>query len=442
MTTQAQRLQSLNDAKFGLFIHWAPYTLLGGEYRDRKSDRTCCWIQQAYNIPADEYEAVARQMNPVKFDADAWVHAAKNAGMRYIVAPAKHHDGFCMFDTAHTDYNIVKFTPFRRDPIKELAEACARHDMKLGIYYSIPDWHHPEFPTRYSNSGLGFHGRPNPKADVAKYADYQIAQIRELLTNYGPIFILWFDGGDAFKDEPRYELLKGDELIGTIRRLQPDCLINDRLRGGDFDYGTPEQYVPGTIQEKPFEVCMTMNNCWGWNKFDHNWKSESELLHLLLDIAHKGGNWLLNVGPTPEGIFPEPCITRLRFLGDWLRRNGEAYYGTRNSLFATLPWGRSTTRPRDNGGCRVYLHVFDWPQDGQLTIPGLRTLPERAWLLKDGSGGTPMAVTRVAEGVSLSVPTAAPESCVAVVVLDFGRMPDIVQPEVAKAPDQAGQAAT
>jgi alpha-L-fucosidase len=188
-------------------------------------------------------------------------------------------------------------------------------------------------------------------------------------------------------------------------------------------------------------VCMTMNNCWGWNKFDNNWKSETELLHLLLDIAHKGGNWLLNVGPTPEGIFPEPSITRLRFIGEWLRRNGEAYYGTRNSLFAALPWGRSTTRPLDKGGYRVYLHVFDWPKDERLTIHGLKTMPASACLLKDGPG-MPLAVTRVEEGVSLSVPSAAPESCVSVAVLDFLGMPDIVQPEVANAPDKDVQAAT
>ena len=270
----SDRLAWFNEAKFGLFIHWGPYAVPAGEWGG-KSDYGE-WIMLQADVPVDEYEGLARGFNPVKFDAAEWVRLAKEAGMKYMVITAKHHDGFAMYDSKLTDYDIVDFTPFKRDPIKELSEESRKAGINFSVYYSIVDWHHPEFPARYSQIRRqfpqGYHGRPNPDADVAKYADYQMGQVRELLTHYGDIGILWFDGGGSFRNRDRKALLKGEELVRMIHELQPRTLINNRLGFGS-DYGTPEQSIPSGPLGTAFEVCMTLNRHWGYNKNDDDWKS-------------------------------------------------------------------------------------------------------------------------------------------------------------------------
>src|SRR5439155_20601574 len=249
-----------------------------------------------------------------KFDAKAWAKVAKNAGMKYVVITAKHHDGFSMFDSKLTDYDIVDATPYKRDPMKELAEAVRAEGMTFCFYYSVPDWHHPDFPAKYSQrvdktTGLGFHGDPNPDADVEKYVAYVKGQVRELLTNYGPIGILWFDGGGSFgKDNDlRIKVMHAQEIIDMIHEIQPNCLVNNRL-GLPGDYGTPEQKIPDKKSDTPWETCMTLNKHWGYNKNDHDWKEPKEVIQKLADIASKGGNYLLNIGPTAEGEFPPESI--------------------------------------------------------------------------------------------------------------------------------------
>ena len=335
--------------------------------------------------------------------------------MKYLVITAKHHDGFCMYDTKFSPFNIVNSTPYRRDPMKELAEACRKAGIKFCFYYSIADWHNPDSPAIYSQRG--FHGQPKADADVSKYADYMRNQVHELLTGYGPIGILWFDGGGAFKSPDRVKLLKGDEMVKMIHETQPDCLINNRLGVGS-DYGTPEQYIPAGGAKEPFEVCMTLNGHWGYNKADQNWKSTSTLLHYLIDIVSKGGNYLLNVGPTAEGLIPGPSVNRLKEIGAWMKVNGEAIYGAGPTAFGyelgkpgkpdkrghativgALDW-RCTTRPG-----KLYIHVFQWPT-GAFELKGVKNKVTKAYLLADR--GTLLPVTQENERVAVQLPAQTP----------------------------------
>jgi alpha-L-fucosidase len=441
-------LERFNRDKFGMFIHWGPYAALAGRWDGRQDPKWAEWIQLQAEISGSQYEAQAREFNPQSFDADAWVRTARDAGMKYVVFTSKHHDGFCMFHTRQTRYNIVDWTGFKRDPTRELAEACARHGVRLGFYYSVVDWHHPEFPPRYSNFDSNFHGFPNPHADIHKYADYQLAQIRELLTGYGPISVIWFDGGGSFQNADRYALLKGDEMVQTIRQLQPQCLINNRIGGGSEapgnastprgDYGTPEQDIPGTIQNHAFEVCMTIGRTWGYNPIDDQLKSGAELTRALIDIAHKGGNFLLNVGPDGQGVIPEPSRQRLEVIGSWLTINGPSIYGTRNSLFASLPWGCSTTRLLPDGNTRIYLHVFDRPADGRLALPGLRGKILKAYPLVQPERR--LVVEMQTQGAIVAWPGEPTGAAADTLVLDMAGPPEIrtVTVEVPGATGQAG----
>jgi alpha-L-fucosidase len=422
------RLEWFNEAKFGMFIHWGVYSAIAGEWKGRKEPGFAEWAALQFNIPGPDYEEIARHFNPTKFNAEDWVRTAKDAGMRYIVLTSKHHDGFCMFATKQTDFNIVDYTPFKRDVVKEMAEACKKYDMKFGLYYSLVDWHHPEFPKKYVQRNGVYHMVDKADADVSKYADYQIAQLKELLSNYGDICIVWFDAGGAFRNADRYGLLKGDEVFATIRKLQPDCLINNRL-GGDFDYGTPEQKIPGAIQDQAFETCMTIGKKWGYNKFDTTPKSAQELVRNLIDIAHKGGNFLLNVGPTDEGLIQQSNIDRLHEVGKWLEVNGESIYGTKNSPFAAeLPWGRSTTALRDGGeSTRLFLHVFDWPKDGKLLVPGLKN-KGKVYLLSDYPAHQLKTQYTDAGVVISGLPAQAPDPIATVLVMEFKGRPKVDQP--------------
>lgn len=351
-----ERTRWWREARFGMFIHWGIYAVPADATKAGGGRGVGEWYLTNQHVPVREYEQLAPQFCPDRFDAARWVRAAKDAGMKYIVITSKHHDGFCMFDSKLTWYTITRATAFRRDPLRELADECARQGVRLCFYHSIMDWHHPDYLPRRA-----WDKRPGTKADLNRYIDYMKGQIRELLTNYGPVGILWFDGAWEHNEKE----LRSAEVNAFIRSLQPDIIINDRNRLPE-DYATPEQKIPeGALPDgRLWETCMTMNDTWGYVKDDENWKSSTDLVRKLCDIASKGGNFLLNVGPTAEGEFPQASVERLAEMGAWLRKNGRSIYGTSQGPVAKLPFdGRCTTK-----GERVYLQVFEWP-DGPLPLP-------------------------------------------------------------------------
>jgi alpha-L-fucosidase len=411
------------NARFGMFIHWGIYSVPAGAWKGKTNYAE--WFQLQTHMPAAEYALFAKQFNPTKFDAQAWVRTAKQAGMKYIVITAKHHDGFCMYDSTLTDYDVVDATPWHHDPMKDLAKACHDQGMVLCFYYSVPDWHNPDFPAKYSQRATtthpGFHGQPSEHPDVEKYVEYVKGQIRELLTNYGPIGIIWFDGGGSFghDNEARVRVMHAQELIDEIHRLQPNCLVNNRL-GLPGDYGTPEQKIPGEKSDRPWETCMTLNKHWGYNAADDNWKSPKTVVRNLVDIASKGGNYLLNVGPKSDGTFPAPAIEILQQVGDWMKINGDSIYGTTMSPLDQPPvWGRITQK-----GKTIYLHVFDWPHPqagtrGKLAVPDLPGKVKSAYLLADASK-KPLEWTPGSGGDAneIALPATAPSEIDSVVVVE------------------------
>lgn len=408
------RLDWWQDARFGLFIHWGLYAVPAGEWGDQKGHGE--WIRETAHIPVTEYEKLLTKFNPVKFDADKWVKMAKDAGMKYIVITSKHHDGFALFDSKTGDFNVMR-TPFKRDIMKELSAACHKAGIKMCWYHSIMDWHHPDYLPRRS-----WEDRPADGADFNRYINFLHQQVSELLTNYGEIGVMWFDG--EWERTWNHEL--GQPLYDLCRKLQPNVIVNNRVdvgRGGMAgmteagyagDYGTPEQEIPATGVPNPWETCMTMNDHWGYNRNDFNYKSTREIIRMLSDIASKGGNYLLNIGPTAEGEFPPESVQRLKEIGAWMRVNGEAIYGTRASLFKVLPWGRCTTKTT-GGNTRLYLHVFDWPANGKLVVPGLGSPPASARLL----GGGPLKFSRGDTDLELALPAKAPNPDCSVVALEF-----------------------
>jgi len=372
--TPAQRDSRMawwRQARFGMFIHWGVYSVPAGTYKGKQIDGIGEWIMLQGKIPVAEYKAYAKQFNPVKYDPDSWVRLAKEAGMKYIVITSKHHDGFALFDSKVTDWDIVDATPYGKDLLKPLAEACRKHGIKLGFYHSqAQDWNHP--------GGAASGGKKWDPAQEGSMDEYikkiAVPQVKEILTNYGDIAVLWWDTPRDMNKE-RADVLQ--PLIG----LQPGIITNNRLGGGyPGDCSTPEQHIPATGLDSDWEACMTMNRTWGFKSYDHDWKSTETLIRNLVDIASKGGNYLLNVGPTAEGEIPQPSIERLKAIGKWMKVNDESIYETAASPFRKLPWGRCTKKTFINGAT-LYLHVFDWPQDGKLHLPGLKNEVQQAFLL-------------------------------------------------------------
>jgi alpha-L-fucosidase len=321
ISSKSERLTWWREARFGMFIHWGLYAIPAGEWKGVEYEWLGEWIMQQARIPSSEYELLKDQFNPVRFDANKIVRLAKDAGMKYLVITSKHHDGFSLFDSKYSDYDVMS-TPFKRDIIKEFANACRRHNIRFGLYYSSKDWHHPEFPAEYNRGD--FHGDPNPDADMEKYITYMKNQLIELLTDYGPISVAWFDfSGVRFESsEERARILRAEEIVSHVRALQPDIIINDRV-GIPADYGTPEQEIPDVgIPGRDWETCQTMNDTWGYKKNDQNWKSSAELIGELVETSSKGGNYLLNIGPTALGEVPQASVERLRDMGKWLQING------------------------------------------------------------------------------------------------------------------------
>jgi alpha-L-fucosidase len=409
--SKTDRMEWFNQARFGMFIHWGIYSVPAGEYGTNKNYAE--WIQLQAKIPGSEYEKYAAQFNPTNFNAKEWVRVAKDAGMKYMVITAKHHDGFCMFDSRLTDYTVVKATPWHHDPLKDLSAECKKAGIKFCVYYSDPDWHHPDFPAPFSQHG--FHGNPNPDADLEKYIAYMQGQIGELLSGYGPIGIVWFDDGGSFRTTPEVrtnmaKLLHAEQIVHQIHTIQPKTLVNNRL-GIPADYGTPEQKIPGGRMTNSFEVCMTLNKHWGYNKNDNNWKDAKAVVQNLADIASKGGNYLLNVGPTSQGIFPAEAVSILGDVGRWMKVNEESIYGTIASPLNSAPaWGRVTQK-----GSKLYLHVFDWPKDGKLTVTGINAKVKRVSLLAAKQEKLPVAQSNE---IQITVPSAAPDAIDSIVVLE------------------------
>ena len=425
----SDRMDWWREARFGLFIHWGLYAVPAGEWKGETNHAE--WILTTAQIPVAEYEEFASQFNPVKFDAAGWVRMAKNAGMKYIVITSKHHDGFSLFDSAQTGYDIMDATPFQRDILRELSDECRKQGLKMCWYHSIMDWNHPDYLPRRNWEDRSVEG-----VDFDRYVSYMKEQVRELLENYGEIGVLWFDG----EWERTWTPDRGVDLYDYVRDLQPSIIINNRVGKGragmagtyepaaaSGDFGTPEQEIPATGLGYDWETCMTMNDHWGFNKNDDNWKSSEELVRMLADIASKGGNFLLNVGPTAEGLFPDPSIKRLADIGRWMKVNGESIYGTTASLFENLDWGRSTTKSQPESTI-LYFHVFDWPENGKLQIPGLLSRAEKAVLLPQPENELPLEYEQ--GSVIIQLPSQAPDPAVSVVAVHFSSPPEVVRSPV------------
>jgi alpha-L-fucosidase len=342
------RLGWFRAARFGMFIHWGLYAIPAGVWLGRPIDGIGEWLMLRARVPVAEYERLARQFNPVLFDADVWASLAAESGAKYLVITAKHHDGFCMFKSNVTNYNIVDATPFGRDPMAELAEACRRRGVRFCFYYSqTQDWHHP------GGDGNDWDYDESTKDFDGYVEGYVKPQVRELLTNYGPIGLIWFDTPKRMTPE------QSRSLVDRVHQVQPECLVNGRIGNGLGDYAeSRDNVIPSGALQADWEVPATINDTWGFKTNDDNWKSPQELVRKLVDVASKGGNYLLNVGPTAEGLIPQPSVERMQAIGRWLRTNGEAIYGAHAGPLQSLDELRTTRR-----GSTVFLHALKWPGD-------------------------------------------------------------------------------
>jgi alpha-L-fucosidase len=411
------QMQWWKDARFGMFIHWGVYSVPAGIWKGKEIPGIGEQIMGFAKIPAVEYRELTKQFNPVKFDAKTWVKIAKNAGMKYVVITAKHHDGFAMFKSEASKYNIVDATPFKRDPIKELADECAKQGLKMCFYYSHDkDWNEP--------GGSGNHwDNFQKKMERQNYYETKVKpQLTELLTNYGPIGLIWFDTPSTITTR------QAAELKALVRKLQPECIISGRLGGGvQTDYqSSGDHVVPAGVIPGYWEVPSTLNNTWGYKQQDNNWKKPSQIIPLLFDIVSKGGNYLLNVGPTSEGVIPLEAVNVLAEVGKWIKINGKAIRGTEASPYkAEFDWGGITTR-----GKKMYLGFIDWPKNGEFYLDGLKTIVKKVYLLSDTSRdelnftqefNTPLVQQRL----KINLPRTAPDPNVSVVVVELNNYPEV-----------------
>lgn len=407
----AERMRWFRHDKFGMFIHWGPYSLLAGEWKGQHVPvgAEAEWIMHQFNIPVKDYREMARRFRPVKFDAEAWVALAKAAGMKYLVLTAKHHDGFAMYRSRVSSYNIVDWTGFGRDPAKELSEACRRAGIRFCVYYSHrEDWDHPD---GYGNNWDYDRSRKN----FGRYLEEKSKpQLRELLTNYGPLGLVWFDRGIDTDQQAA-------EFVQLVRTLQPQCLINGRVGNyghellGDYQ-NMGDNGMPAGGLEEDWETPQTLNTTWGYSRFDQEWKPPAMVIRRLVEIASKGGNYLLNIGPTGDGTIPPPTVATLQAVGNWMRMNSESIYGTSACPAGQFPWGRCTVKEQ-----KVYLHVFDWPGDGVLRFSGLTNQVRGAYLLT--APQKKLAASRERGVILVTLPAARPDENDTVVVLEVAGRP-------------------
>lgn len=388
--------KEFQDNKFGIFIHWGIYSMLGdGE-----------WVQQIKNLNYKEYAHLADGFYPSKFNADEWVKAFKDAGAKYITITSRHHDGFSMFKTATSDYNIVDGTPFHRDVLKELAAACKKYGIKLNVYYSHLDWHRSDYPL--GSTGLNL-GRPTDQQDFNSYFNFMSQQLTELLTNYGPVGAIWFDGWWDHKADKDFNW-RLDEQYALIHKLQPACMIGNNHHlapkpGEDiqmFEQDLPGQNSAGfsgksVISQLPLETCLTMNKSWGYNITDKNYKSVDYLIQKLVSAAGRNANLLLNIGPRPDGQLPAEAMERLKGMGEWMNKNGATIYGTRGGIVAPHDWGVSTQK-----GNTLYIHILEWKDKG-LFLPIIDQKVIAAKMFADNSK---VGIVKTKGGVLLELPYA------------------------------------
>jgi len=424
-----KRMQWWREARFGMFIHWGPYSVLGGVYHGNQQKRGGAeWIMNRCKIPVAEYQKYAATFNPVNYNPEAIVLLAKEAGMKYIVITAKHHDGFAMFKSNASKFNIVDFTPYKKDVLDGLAKACRKYNMKLGFYYSqAQDWNNPGGAASRKVATEGWANPDSARIDafttankghwdpaqttvtMDEYMDkVAIPQVKELMSNYGDVAVLWWDTPTNMTDEYATKLQ-------ALLKLQPNIITNDRLKRPNFpgDTGTPEQKIPGQdeLDGKDWETCMTMGSSWGYKSWESKWKTPETMIRNLCDIASKGGNYLLNIGPDALGQVPQPSVDGLKAIGSWMKTNSEAIYATHASPFGILPWGRCTQK-LENGNSVLYFSVFDWPTNGKLIIPGLSQQAASAKLLASGAS---LTTKTIADGLEISVPEKAPDVVASVI---------------------------
>jgi alpha-L-fucosidase len=407
---KTKRMAWWTDAHFGMFIHWGLYAVPAGKWGE--STWNDAWLMQNAKISRAEYSKLAEKFNPTQFNAEDWVKLAKDAGQKYIVLTAKHHDGFAMFKSSDP-YNVVDATPFKRDVVKEYAVACRKYGMKMGLYYSqAQDWYHPGGAVWGNKEWDSTH-----IASMDKYIDeVALPQVKEILGNYGDVAVLWWDTPVGMTKE------MGQKLDAVVKQY-PNLITNNRLGGGfGGDLETPEQFIPATgFPGRNWEVCMTLNGNWGYNAYDENWKGTKDVVQMLVDIVSKGGNFLLNVGPDKMGVVPMVCQNTLRETGEWLKTNGEAIYGAQASPFPYLYWGRATRK-----GQKLYLYVFNWPKDGKLIVP-LGNIITTAGLL--GAPKSKLTVRQVKDQNIITLPEYAPDRNASVIAIDF-----VGEPQVLAAP--------
>ncbi len=465
VVAEQQRLEWYQQARFGMFIHWGVYSVAGVEasWPIMAPDLAEVLFGTKTRISEAGYVKLPERFNPLDFDPDAWVRIAKQAGMRYMVITAKHHDGFCMFDAPGTDYKITN-TPFGRDVCLELAQACARAGMPLGFYYSPPDMRHPGYRDTSKPATKNWTGEPQRK-QWGEYLDYMESHLRKLLTDYGEVSIIWFDG---LANHGKYDPQRFHDLI---HELSPGTLINDRL-GDDADFVTPEQFIPqkgipartgkpvaglapggdgffrlvcalfelpgirgwmrkqlqkyadGTLeltpvhQElypaperfQPWETCMTMGQTWAFNPMESNWKAPGTLLRNLVEVTSRGGNYLLNVGPTARGAFPPEAVERLEYVGRWMDQYSESIYGTTYTPLNGSSWGRATRK-----GAQLFLHVFEWPASGRLEV---EPFPGAAHQVSQVGGGK-LEFSQSGEKLEITLPQSGQDADVSVLVVEI-----------------------
>ena len=406
-----------HEAKFGMFIHWGLYAVPGNSSE---------WHMRNLKKSIAEYSKYAGVFNPTLFSADEWAEIARDAGMKYMVITTKHHDGFALFKSKASPYNMVDATPFKRDIIKELAGSCPKHDIRLGLYYSLmADWGHP---------GGGIGGPAWDSAQIGSIETYfnmvAYPQVKEILTNYGPVAELWFD-----TDGPEKPTLGQAARIDSLIRLQPLMIVNNRVVHGDFS--NAERHIPAQAINGNWEGCdIIIEGSWGYYK---NYRPQdvrplSSLVRELIDVVSKGGNMLLNVGPKPDGTFPAETLERLKGIGIWMKVNGEAIYGTTSSPFDYLPWGRCTRK-----GEKLYLHVFNWPADGKIKVP-ISNKVTSAWSLSDNTR-KPLKFKSSKEELTVNLPAVAPDPIASVIVLQVEGEPQPVHSIALNKPTDASVAA-